>query len=90
MATPNFKGVERHNPAMCLEGGESDTWVDSTDDDTEPLFIHFDNQKLFKSHYERTVVNLCVGLCHYGQGFCSYCQANYPLLFCQHGFIITN
>lgn len=66
MATPNFKGVGRHNPPMCLGGGESDYWVDSTDDDTEPLLTHFDNQKLFKSHDKRTVVNLGVGLCHYG------------------------
>lgn len=89
MATPNFKGVGRHNPAMCLEG-ESDCWVDSTDDETEPLLAHFDNQKLFKSHCKRTVVSLAVGLCHQGQGFCSLCQGNDPLFFCQHGFLITN
>lgn len=40
MATPNFKGMGRHNPAMCLEGEESETWVDSTHDDQSLYLLY--------------------------------------------------
>lgn len=57
MATPNFKAVGSHNPAMCQIGGESDYPVDSTDD-YRSAAVHSHTlitRNSLKSHYRRTI-----------------------------------
>lgn len=56
MATPNFKAVGSHNPAMCQIGGESDYPVDSTDDNRSAAVTRtLITRNSLKSHYRRTI-----------------------------------